>query len=50
MTPCGAKTRSGGQCGRPAGWGTNHPGIGRCKPMNSLGASARPHAPRAEAW
>lgn len=28
---CGAKTRSGGQCGRPAGWGTGHVGAGRCK-------------------
>jgi len=33
MTPpkCGANTRSGGKCGRPAGWGTDHPGVGRCK-------------------
>lgn len=28
---CGAKTRSGTDCGRPAGWGTDHSGIGRCK-------------------
>lgn len=28
---CGAKTRKGTPCLRPAGWGTNHPGIGRCK-------------------
>lgn len=28
---CGGKTRSGGSCGRPAGWGTEHVGIGRCK-------------------
>lgn len=28
---CGAKTRSGGKCKRPAGWGTEHPGDGRCK-------------------
>jgi hypothetical protein len=30
---CGAKKRgeSGGQCARPAGWGTDHPGTGRCK-------------------
>lgn len=28
---CGAKTRAGGQCGRPAGWGTPTPGYGRCK-------------------
>lgn len=28
---CGAKTRSGGKCGRPKGWGTEHPGVGHCK-------------------
>lgn len=29
---CGAKKRDGsGTCHRPAGWGTPHPGIGRCK-------------------
>lgn len=28
---CGGKTRAGGACGRPAGWGTGHPGVGRCK-------------------
>jgi hypothetical protein len=28
---CGAKTRGGHPCGRPAGWGTPHPGSGRCK-------------------
>lgn len=28
---CGAKTRSSGKCGRPAGWGTGHSGVGRCK-------------------
>lgn len=29
---CGAKKRQGeGDCHRPAGWGTSHPGIGRCK-------------------
>lgn len=30
-TKCGANTRSGHPCGRPAGWGTEHPGIGTCK-------------------
>lgn len=29
--PCGARTRSGGTCGKTAGWGTEHVGIGRCK-------------------
>ncbi len=28
---CGAKTRGGTPCRRPAGWGTEHPGEGRCK-------------------
>lgn len=28
---CGAKTRSGGKCGQPAGWGTHHVGEGKCK-------------------
>jgi hypothetical protein len=28
---CGAKTRAGGKCRRPAGWGTEHPRRGRCK-------------------
>jgi hypothetical protein len=29
---CGAKRRQGdGSCHRPAGWGTQHPGAGRCK-------------------
>ena len=28
---CRAKTRKGTQCGRPAGWGTDHIGEGRCK-------------------
>lgn len=31
MTTCGAKTRSGTPCRRPAGWGTDHPSQGRCK-------------------
>lgn len=28
---CGAKTRLDGACKRPAGWGTDHVGEGRCK-------------------
>ncbi len=28
---CGAKTRDGTPCKRPAGWGTEHVGDGRCK-------------------
>jgi hypothetical protein len=29
--PCGAKTRAGSPCRRPAGHATSHPGQGRCK-------------------
>jgi len=28
---CGAKTRAGGECKHEAGWGTDHPGKGRCR-------------------
>ena len=28
---CGAKTRAGGRCNQAAGFGTEHPGLGRCK-------------------
>lgn len=28
---CGAKTRAGTPCRRPAGWGTDHAGSGKCK-------------------
>lgn len=28
---CGSKTRAGGACGQPAGWGTDHVGQGKCK-------------------
>lgn len=31
MTHCGAKTRAGTPCQRPAGWGTDHAGEERCK-------------------
>ncbi len=31
LPPCGAKTRAGTPCRRPAGWGTDHVGEGRCK-------------------
>ena len=29
--PCGARTRSGGHCLKPSGWGTDHVGQGRCR-------------------
>jgi hypothetical protein len=28
---CGAKKKKGGKCTMAAGWGTSHPGIGKCK-------------------
>jgi hypothetical protein len=28
---CGARTRDGTPCDKSAGWGTNHPGHGRCR-------------------
>lgn len=28
---CGAKKRKGGKCTLAPGWGTNHPGIGKCR-------------------
>ncbi len=31
MATCGAKTRAGTSCLQPAGWGTDHPGRGRCR-------------------
>ena len=36
---CGANGRSGKPCARPAGWGTDHPGVGRCK--LHLGSTAK---------
>lgn len=34
---CGAKNRQGEPCQRPAGWGTDHPGEGRCKLHGGVG-------------
>jgi hypothetical protein len=31
LAKCGAKNRQGQPCARPAGWGTDHVGSGRCK-------------------
>lgn len=46
---CGAKTRTAGLCKRPRGWGTSHPGSGRCKlhsgsTRNGVKAAAREEA------
>lgn len=37
LPPCGAKTRSGSPCKRPAGHGTDHPGEGKCKLHGGVG-------------
>lgn len=39
---CGAKTRAGTPCKRPAGWGTNHVGTGRCKLHGGRSTGAPP--------
>lgn len=32
LPECGAQTKTPNKrCGRPAGWGTGHPGVGKCK-------------------
>lgn len=37
MEYCGAKAKSTGKpCRRPAGWGTDHPGTGRCRTHGGL--------------
>jgi hypothetical protein len=46
---CGGKTRAGGRCTRPAGWGTQHPGIGSCKLHSGSTPNGRAHAERVEA-
>ena len=39
---CGAKTRTGTPCRRPAGWGTDHVGEGRCKLHGGRSTGAPP--------
>lgn len=39
--PCDAKTRSGGRCKHEKGWGTDHPGRGRCKLHNGSTAQGK---------
>lgn len=41
---CGAKNRKGNPCGRPAGWGTDHPGSGRCKLHGGLSTGPKSEA------
>ena len=44
---CGARKRQGeGYCRRPAGWGTDHVGMGRCK---LHGGATKSHRTRAAA-
>lgn len=42
---CGAAKKTGGLCARPAGWGTPHPGRGKCK---LHGGSTRNHVAGAQ--
>lgn len=46
---CNANTKRGGSCGRPAGWGTDHVGIGTCKLHGGSTPSANKHAARIRA-
>lgn len=46
---CGAKNRQGGQCGQAAGWGTDHPGFGRCKMHGGSAPNGRKAAQREQA-
>lgn len=42
---CGARKRQGeGVCGQAAGWGTSHPGTGRCKLHGGSTGDHRTHA------
>lgn len=49
---CGATTRQGTDCGHRAGWGTDHPGFGRCKLHGGATPTGRKHAEtlRQEYW
>lgn len=41
---CGARKRNGtGTCGRPAGWGTDHVGVGSCKLHGGSTRNGRKH-------
>lgn len=43
---CGAKTRPGHPCRKPAGWGTDHVGTGNCKLHFGATPNGRTHAAR----
>jgi len=46
---CGARTRGGKNCRHEAGWGTDHPGWGRCKMHGGNTRNGRLFAARLEA-
>src|SRR4051794_15800762 len=46
---CGARTRGGRNCQHEAGWGTDHPGWGRCKMHGGNSRNGRLFAARLEA-
>src|SRR3954471_7264732 len=46
---CGGRNRHGTQCKRPAGWGTDHVGWGRCKLHGGNTPNGRRYAYRLEA-
>jgi hypothetical protein len=46
---CGAKTRAGGTCQQPAGWGTDHPGVLACKWHGGASPTGRKAGRRAAA-
>lgn len=45
---CGARTRGGAKCKRPAGWGTDHPGTGKCKNHGGSSPSGKKAAAKQE--
>lgn len=47
-TSCGAKTKGDPRrrCSRPAGWGTDHPGVGQCKLHGGVGPIGNRNAAR----
>jgi hypothetical protein len=46
---CGGRTRSGTECRREAGWGTDHQGFGRCKLHGGSSPDGRKYAERQRA-
>lgn len=49
MDRCSAHNKQGGNCGRSAGWGTNHPGFGLCSYHGGLAPSGMMHAAKSQA-